>query len=56
MRCPTCKGTGQVPDEITLECVGCQTKRVKVRYDSTAELLALCDTVLCADCNPREKP
>lgn len=55
MICPHCDGTGEAPDVVTLECIGCQ-KKVKVTYRSTAELMALCDSVRCADCKKFAAP
>lgn len=49
MRCRHCKGTGEAPDKIVLECVGCQCK-VTVVYNDTAELIAKSEYVLCAEC------
>jgi len=50
MDCPRCKGTGEVPDRIDLECVKCQCK-VVVSYTSTADLAAKCGQVVCKDCS-----
>jgi hypothetical protein len=50
MRCPQCSGTGEVPDKITLECVGCQTRKVTVTFTSTQDLIDQCDKVRCPDC------
>lgn len=52
-KCPHCDGTGEAPEKITLECVGCQRK-VVVTYTSTAEIAAKCESVRCADCKKRE--
>lgn len=49
MRCPHCKGTGQAPGKITLECVGCQC-RVTVTYFDTAELIEKSKDVRCRSC------
>lgn len=48
-RCPTCKGTGEAPSKITLECVGCQC-RVVITYQDTADLIAKSKDLYCADC------
>lgn len=47
--CKHCKGTGQAPNVITLECVSCQQK-VRVTYDKYDSLIAICESVRCADC------
>lgn len=54
-KCTHCDGTGQAPDKITLECVGCQRK-VTVTYSSTAEIAKLCEDVRCTDCKKLAKP
>lgn len=51
--CRHCKGTGQAPDQITLECVKCQCK-VKITYSSSDELIRLVADVQCADCKKGE--
>ncbi len=47
--CSHCKGAGQAPDKIILECVRCQAK-VTVTFTHTADLVAKCDNVLCREC------
>lgn len=53
-RCSHCKGTGEAPGKITLECVECQRK-VVVTYQDTAELIEKSKDVQCADCKKRIK-
>lgn len=48
--CSRCKGTGEVPDRIRLECIGCQ-KPVWVSYKDNADLTRKCKTVKCAECS-----
>ena len=49
MRCRHCKGTGEAPDKLTLECVNCQ-KKVTIVFNTTAELIEKSTDVLCSDC------
>lgn len=48
-RCSHCKGTGEAPGKITLECVECQRK-VIITYHDTAELIEKSKDVQCSDC------
>ncbi|GEM_PF-5375543 len=48
-RCRHCNGTGEAPETIKLECIGCQ-KSVTVTYSDTKELIDKCEEVFCADC------
>lgn len=48
-RCPNCKGTGEAPGKITLECIECQRK-VIVTYHDSADLIAKSKDVRCTDC------
>lgn len=53
-RCPHCKGTGEVPDKIEQECIGCQRK-VTITWD--ADRAAGYDgRVYCRDCKPLAQP
>lgn len=54
MRCPHCKGTGEVPNKIKQECVNCQ-RTVVVSYETTAELIAMSPNILCAECKVQER-
>ncbi len=53
-RCSHCKGTGEAPGKITLECVECQC-RVVITYQDTAELIAKSANVVCGECKKRVK-
>lgn len=49
MKCPHCKGTGEAPGKIKLECISCQCS-VTVTYTSTSELIEKSKDVLCPEC------
>lgn len=47
--CKHCNGTGEAPDRLRLECIGCQ-KPVWVTFRNNDELTEKCLNVRCAEC------
>ena len=56
MKCPQCKGTGEVPLKLQQECISCQRK-VIMTFDSHEDFVRHDGRVYCDDCQPeKDKP
>ena len=51
--CKHCGGTGEAPEGLTLECIGCQ-RPVKVKLRGEENIIRLCVNIRCRECKQEQ--
>jgi len=51
--CKHCGGTGEAPEVLTLECIGCQ-RPVKVKLRGEENIIRLCVNIRCRECKQEQ--